>query len=246
MWARKIAEVDNLVQGKHYKQAVQECGSILEELLRDVYQRVVNGLSAPDHKEVSGKLGEIGKGKSVAQLSLGQLVGLFRETRLFDKAEKVLGRKLPHLRGANFNTFVEIRNKATHQGEKVGAKEAKLFAAQAGIFVDELGLGEPGDDSEPRPPAGTGAIRPWLEAGVLHPDVTSEDFSEDIFALDLGPLADGNPNVPAVYRDPEQFFLTSHLTRGLRSLLQDALSRLTGGAGNRVLKLVTPFGGGKS
>src|SRR5436190_848856 len=89
-------------------------------------------------------------------------------------------------------------------------------------------------------------IRPWVEVVSLHPDVLSENFSEDIFALDLGPLADGNPNVPAVYRDPEHFFRASYLTAGLRSLLHDALSRLEGGAGNRVLKLMTPFGGGKS
>src|SRR2546425_11110972 len=89
-------------------------------------------------------------------------------------------------------------------------------------------------------------IKPWVESVVLHPDVLSPDFSEDIFALDLGPLADGNKNVPAVYRDPENFFRSSYLTNGLRSLLQDVLSRLDGGAGNRVLKLMTPFGGGKS
>ncbi|MGI6416544.1 MAG: hypothetical protein ACOX1P_12810 [Thermoguttaceae bacterium] len=61
------------------------------------------------------------------------------------------------------------------------------------------------------------AIRPWIEMeGVsLHPDVTSEDFSEDIFALDLRPLADGNPSVPAVYRDPEHFFRSSYLAAGL-------------------------------
>src|SRR5438045_5710343 len=89
-------------------------------------------------------------------------------------------------------------------------------------------------------------IKPWVESVILHPDVLSPNFSEDIFALDLGPLADGNKNVPAVYRDPEQFFRASYLTTGLRSLLQDALSRLAGGTGNRVLKLITPFGGGKS
>ena len=89
-------------------------------------------------------------------------------------------------------------------------------------------------------------VRPWVETVNLHPDVIGEDFSEDIFALDLGPLADGNPNVPAVYRDPEHFFRASYLTSGLKSLLKDVLSRLGGGAGNRVLKLVTPFGGGKS
>jgi hypothetical protein len=87
---------------------------------------------------------------------------------------------------------------------------------------------------------------PWIEVVSLHPDVLSEDFSEAMFALDLGPLAAGNPNVPVVYRDPEQFFRASYLTSGLRSLLQDVLSRLAGGHGNRVLKLVTPFGGGKS
>src|SRR5712691_4347892 len=89
-------------------------------------------------------------------------------------------------------------------------------------------------------------IKPWVEVVALHPDVLSENFSEDIFALDLGPLADGNPNVPAVYRDPEHFFRVSYLTKGLRGLLQDVLSRLEGGAGNRVVKLMTPFGGGKS
>lgn len=89
-------------------------------------------------------------------------------------------------------------------------------------------------------------IKPWIESVTLHPDVISEGFSEDIFALDLGPLAEGNKNVPAVYRDPEQFFRASYITSGLRSLLQDVLSRLSGGDGNRVLKLFTPFGGGKS
>src|SRR5438132_12286773 len=92
----------------------------------------------------------------------------------------------------------------------------------------------------------TATIKPWVEVASLHPDVLSENFSEDIFALDLGPLADRSPNVPAVYRDPEHFFRVSYLTKGLRSLLEDVLSRLEGGKGNRVLKLLTPFGGGKS
>jgi len=92
----------------------------------------------------------------------------------------------------------------------------------------------------------TTPLKPWIEVVSLHPDVIGENFSEDIFALDLGPLADGNPSVAAVYRDPEHFFRVSYITRGLRSLLNDSLSRLAGGTGNRVMKLVTPFGGGKS
>ena len=102
------------------------------------------------------------------------------------------------------------------------------------------------------------SVRPWLECVDLHPDVLSEDFSEDIFALDLGALSDyligtdlglpGSdlPRVPAVYRDADSFFHASYLTTGLKSLLEDVLGRLTGAQGNRVLKLLTPFGGGKS
>ena len=101
-------------------------------------------------------------------------------------------------------------------------------------------------------------VRPWLECVKLHPDVLSDDFSEDIFALDLGTLSDyligkdlGQAEtelrrVPAVYRDADSFFAASYLTGGLRSLLEDVLGRLAGAAGNRVLRLQTPFGGGKS
>jgi hypothetical protein len=104
----------------------------------------------------------------------------------------------------------------------------------------------------------THPLRPWIENVALHPDVLGDDFSEDIFALDLGPLSDclvgaelkvpakDLPAVPAVYRDPEHFFRASYLTTGLRSLLADTLDRLAGGRGGRVLKLVTAFGGGKS
>jgi hypothetical protein len=92
----------------------------------------------------------------------------------------------------------------------------------------------------------TAILKPWVESVTLHPDVLAENFSEDIFAIDLGPLSDGNPQVPAVYRDPENFFRSSQLTNGLRSLLQDVLLRLEGGSGNRVLKLMTAFGGGKT
>lgn len=100
--------------------------------------------------------------------------------------------------------------------------------------------------------------RPWLECVNLHSDVLSDDFSEDIFALDLGSLSDyligkdlglpdvNLPRVPPVYRDAESFFAVSYITNGLKSLLEDVLEGLSGAKGNRVLKLATPFGGGKS
>jgi hypothetical protein len=244
MWDKKVEELERLVTDGHHKQAVQEAGSAMEDVFKEAYRQTSQSLPPAEQKDLADSLEKIGKGKPVDQLTLGQLAGLFREQKLFDKCERAIGRPLPQLKNTNFTSFVDVRNQATHKGANVGAKQARLFVNQVGVFLEELGW--LGSGPVAAAPAAKGAIVPWIEVVALHPDVLSENFSEDIFALDLGPLADGNPNVAPVYRDPEQFFRASFLTSGLRSLLTDVLARLEGGAGNRVLKLLTPFGGGKS
>src|SRR5207302_3552598 len=138
------------------------------------------------------KLEKLGKSKPVDDLTLGQIAGLFREANLFDYAERALGKKLPHISTANFNAFIDIRNRAVHKGEQVSPKEAQFFAAQLSLFVDELGLSDDARSGQSQV-SGKGQTmpRPWVQIVSVHPDVLSDNFSEDIFALDLGPLADG-------------------------------------------------------
>lgn len=93
----------------------------------------------------------------------------------------------------------------------------------------------------------TKVLRPWADLVKLHPDVESGTLTEAVFAIDLGAIAAGDPNVPIVNRNPEAFFRATYLTVDLRKLLDEVLASLAGKAGyNRVLKLRTPFGGGKS
>lgn len=93
----------------------------------------------------------------------------------------------------------------------------------------------------------TTTLRPWTDLVKLHPDVESGALTEAVFAIDLGAIAANDPNVPAVNRDPEAFFRATYLTADLRKLLDEVLASLAGKSGyNRVLKLRTPFGGGKS
>ena len=89
-------------------------------------------------------------------------------------------------------------------------------------------------------------LRPWSQVVQLHPDVESGKTALATYAIDLGALVEGDPNVPLVYRDPHAFFAATHVTSGLRRLLEDVLGGLTGGSGDRVLQLRSPFGGGKS
>ena len=87
---------------------------------------------------------------------------------------------------------------------------------------------------------------PWTQAVHLHPDVEAGDTAVATYAIDLGALVAGDPRVPRVYRQPADFFAATHLTAGLRRLLEDVLRGLAGGVGDRVLQLRSPFGGGKS
>src|SRR4030042_2257908 len=93
----------------------------------------------------------------------------------------------------------------------------------------------------------THTLRPWTEVVRLHPDVEAGALSEAVFAIDLGAIAARDPAVPVVNRDPEAFFRATYITADLRRLLEEVLASLAGQPGyNRVLKLRTPFGGGKS
>lgn len=91
------------------------------------------------------------------------------------------------------------------------------------------------------------SLKPWTELVKLHPDVESGSLAEAVFAIDLGAIATGDANTPKVYRDPDAFFAATYPTTDLRKLLDEVLASLAGkGTHNRVLKLRSPFGGGKS
>ena len=90
-------------------------------------------------------------------------------------------------------------------------------------------------------------LKPWTELVKLHPDVESGSLAEAVFAIDLGAIATGDPTTPKVYRDPDAFFAATYVTTDLYKLLEEVLASLAGkGNYNRVLKLRSPFGGGKS
>lgn len=90
-------------------------------------------------------------------------------------------------------------------------------------------------------------LKPWTELVKLHPDVESGSLAEAVFAIDLGAIATGDPTTPKVYRDPDAFFAATYVTSDLYKLLEEVLASLAGqGTYNRVLKLRSPFGGGKS
>lgn len=89
-------------------------------------------------------------------------------------------------------------------------------------------------------------LRPWTQMVRLHQDVERGDTATATYAIDLGALVDNDSSVPRLYRSGREFFSVTHLTNGMLRLLKDVLGGLAGEAGDHVLQLRSPFGGGKS
>ena len=86
-------------------------------------------------------------------------------------------------------------------------------------------------------------IKPWTEVVRLHPDVESEETAVATYAIDLGALVAGDPNVPPTLSGCLFFSCATRLTSDMRMLVEKVY--VSGKEGNRVLQRRSPFGGVK-
>lgn len=96
-----------------------------------------------------------------------------------------------------------------------------------------------GMEGQPAP-----GLKSWREIVTPHPDVASGRYQQAEFAADLGQVHRGEGSDE--YKNPTEFFRRTFITDGLRQLLTDAVTRLSGTGGNPVIELQTNFGGGKT
>ena len=88
------------------------------------------------------------------------------------------------------------------------------------------------------------ALPSWWQVTTPHKDIREGRLSEAIFAADLGDVVYGKASLE--YKDASTFFQKTYLTQGVKNLLENVLSRLSGGKGDPVIQLQTPFGGAKT
>ena len=96
-----------------------------------------------------------------------------------------------------------------------------------------------------RAPRRASELLPWWQIAEPHRDIREGRLDAAVFAADLGMVLQNKGAVD--YRDPVTFFKKTYPTRGLTELLVDIMRRLAGEpAGEGVIQLQTPFGGGKT
>src|SRR3954454_24879278 len=89
-------------------------------------------------------------------------------------------------------------------------------------------------------------MRTVFESCQPRDEVLRGELREQQFAASLTRVLRGDAD--AVYGDPTAFFKNTYATGGLRSLLAEALGRLTGRKSTNapVIRVETSFGGGKT
>ncbi|MTF40384.1 ATP-binding protein [Cyanobacterium aponinum] len=76
-------------------------------------------------------------------------------------------------------------------------------------------------------------------------EILSGDLQLDLFAAKLKSVVEGK--APQVYQNPELFFVNTFPTDGIKTLIREVFTRLSGkGSGSPILRLETSFGGGKT
>ena len=85
-----------------------------------------------------------------------------------------------------------------------------------------------------------------FEACIPREEVLKGELREDIFAARLKDVVEGTADL--IYQDSEIFFENTYPTEGLKTLLSEAMGRLTGvkPTNTPIIRLETAFGGGKT
>src|SRR5262245_27253975 len=186
-YAASIKHIERTLDQRRIQPAMQEMGSTLEQLLKELYQEYLPRLKPADRASVSAKEQETAKHPSVKARSgkadsftLGQLVRFMRSSDFFEKAATA-GISVRSLRGANLQPFVDARNEATHQAISPSENEARLYFHQLVQFLEEAGK-----LSTATPALGAAAtLKPWTDVVTPHADIREGRLEVSAYAADL-------------------------------------------------------------
>ncbi|MEM8532532.1 MAG: DUF499 domain-containing protein [Chloroflexota bacterium] len=244
-YATSIKHIERTLDQRRIQPAMQEMGSTLEHLLKELYRDYLARLKPADRADVSNQERETAarvrsRSGNADTFTLGQFVRFLQASDFWSKAQSA-GLSVRALRDANLEPFVEARNEATHQAKPPSENEARLYFHLLVQVLEEAGklttISTLSDAS---------TLKPWTDVVTPHPDIRDGRLEISTYAADLWAVAFDSEHCPDVYRTADTFFAATYLTKNLSGLLGDVMRALNGETGDRVLQLRTPFGGGKT
>jgi len=140
---KKLNFISKSTSSGEFDVVVKECGTLFENAFKETYHQAITSLPFEARNAMLQAEADIGKGKKgVADFTFGELVGLFRTSKLLSKWAKHEGLDLGLISNLDFAPIVEIRNRVTHKGYKPTRMEAELVFNYLRSFLSLTGLAE--------------------------------------------------------------------------------------------------------
>lgn len=237
-YAKELRKAERYLKQGEAILAAQTGGRILETSLRELYKELLPQLSPESGAKAMQALKDQGKGKTIDQLTLGQVLGVFREARLIRPAQEILNRDVSILENQQLvQGWLVLRNRAVHGSEDIQVEEIHAFLVNLRTLLQKARYIEP-------PTPLKGELPPWWKVARPHRDIREGKLDPARFAAKLDEVVGGRAEPE--YQDPGEFARNTYLTGGLLYLLRQAQNRLSGQGGEGVIHLQTTFGGGKT
>ncbi len=133
----------NLLEKGGYSIAAKECLGIIEFALRELLLRHLNVLDADTRHKVAEKEkkeAKGGRGKSIQDFTMGQLLGIIRETDFINAWSKATNKDLINIRMINLDALSKLRNDLIHTGEQADASQAHFLFYSLQLIINSFGI----------------------------------------------------------------------------------------------------------
>ncbi len=139
----KLSFIQKSLDMGEYGVVVKECATLFEIALKRIFNEAIISLPFNERIEIQEVEKKIGKNnKGVQDFSFGELVGLFRESKLLAKWAKHSSKDLGLLNSLDFGPIVNLRNHITHEGIECNRYEAELVYNYLRNMLATLGLAD--------------------------------------------------------------------------------------------------------
>lgn len=139
----KLSFIQRSLDSEEFDVVIKESCSLFEVVFRKIFSQVITILPYHERKVVLDVEYKIGNGrKGVQEFGMGELVGLFRESRLFDKWSKYYSKDLGLIKTVDFNAIVQLRNECTHFGHTCHRREADLIFTYLKALLATIGYSD--------------------------------------------------------------------------------------------------------
>lgn len=139
----KLGLIQRVLRSGDYDVVVKECCTVFEMVFRKIFQQAVVVLPYKERELLQEVERKIGKGtRGVEDFGFGELVGVFRESKLMEKWSKHTSRDLGLIQTLNYAEIVNLRNKITHQGAEASRGEANLVYEYLRNLLAMLGFSD--------------------------------------------------------------------------------------------------------